>query len=152
MRNTPWAASSATCSLPSSPRKSAFITPTAGETDTATSDYIAHLDGFTEIPGGWLNHNYIQLAYQLADCVAGFSYSFAMTCIILLVMNLIPGLSLRVSAEEEMLGLDDAQLGEFAYDYVELARTPTEAIHGQSLPSSHGSIKETKQDGPEGQG
>lgn len=77
------------------------------------SDYIAHLDGFSEIPGGWLNHNYIQLAYQLADSVAGFSYSFGMTCIILFLMNLVPGLSLRASAEEEEMGLDDGQLGEF---------------------------------------
>lgn len=88
----------------------------------SNSDYIAHLDGFSEISGGWLNHNYIQLAYQLADCVAGFSYSFGMTCIILFIMNLIPGLSLRATAEEEETGLDDAQLGEFAYDYVELSR------------------------------
>ena len=78
-----------------------------------TSDYIAHLDGFSEIDGGWLNHNYIQLAYQLADSVAGFSYSFGMTCIILFLMNLVPGLSLRASAEEEEMGLDDGQLGEF---------------------------------------
>ena len=72
------------------------------------SDYIAHLDGSTEIPGGWVNHNYIQLGYQLADSVAGFSYSFVMTCIILFLLNLIPGLSLRVSAEDEELGLDDS--------------------------------------------
>lgn len=45
-----------------------------------------------------------------------------MTCIILLLMNLIPGLSLRVSADDEEMGLDDTQLGEFAYDYVELTR------------------------------
>jgi len=97
------------------------------------------------IPGGWVNHNYIQLGYQLADSVSGFSYSFGMTCIILFLMNLIPGLSLRVSPEEEELGLDDAQLGEFAYDYVELARSPSEALHGHSLAeSSHGSVKETK--------
>jgi Amt family ammonium transporter len=31
-------------------------------------------------------------------------------------MNLVPGLSLRVSASEEDVGIDDAQLGEFAYD------------------------------------
>ena len=37
-------------------------------------------------------------------------------------MNLIPGLSLRVSAEDEEIGCDDCQLGEFAYDYVELTR------------------------------
>jgi Amt family ammonium transporter len=37
-------------------------------------------------------------------------------------MNLIPGLSLRSSEEAEILGIDDAEIGEFAYDYVELTR------------------------------
>jgi len=40
---------------------------------------IAGLDGFTVIPGGWLDQNYIQLAWQLADSVTGVSYSFVMT-------------------------------------------------------------------------
>ncbi|KAJ9133840.1 Ammonium transporter [Pleurostoma richardsiae] len=108
------------------------------------ADYIAHLDGFSEIDGGWLNHHYIQLAYQLADSVAGFSYSFGMTCIILFIMNFIPGLSLRVSPEEEELGLDDAQLGEFAYDYVELTRHADDILHnGEGASSTPGSVKES---------
>lgn len=86
------------------------------------ADYIAHLDGFTEIPGGWVNHHWIQLAYQLADSASGGLYSFCGTCLILFVMNLIPGLSLRVTEEAEILGIDDAEIGEFAYDYVELTR------------------------------
>lgn len=85
-------------------------------------DYIAHLDGFTIIPGGWLNHHWAQLGYQLADSFAGGAYSFLGTCTILFIMNLIPGLSLRASEEAEILGLDDTEIGEFAYDYVELAR------------------------------
>lgn len=81
---------------------------------TSISDYIAHLDGFTEIPGGWLNQHWIQLAYQLADSVSGFAYSFGGSCIILFIMNLIPGLGLRTSEEAEVLGMDDAEIGEFA--------------------------------------
>jgi len=109
----------------------------------ARRNYIAHLDGFSVIAGGWLNQNYVQLGYQLADSVAGFSYSFGMTCIILFIMNFIPGLSLRVTADEEDLGLDDGQLGEFAYDYVELARNPTDAVVHSGVPgSSSGSIKD----------
>ena len=45
-----------------------------------------------------------------------------MTCVILFVMNLIPGLSLRVSEEAEIVGIDDAEIGEFAYDFVERER------------------------------
>lgn len=86
------------------------------------ADYIAALDGTTRIEGGWLNHHWIQLAHQLADSFAGGAYSFVMTCIILFVLNLIPGLRIRASEDAEILGIDDAEIGEFAYDYVELTR------------------------------
>lgn len=33
-------------------------------------------------------------------------------------MHYIPGLRLRASEEAEILGIDDAEMGEFAYDYV----------------------------------
>jgi ammonium transporter, Amt family len=35
-------------------------------------------------------------------------------------MHYIPGLSLRASEQAEILGIDDAEMGEFAYDYVGL--------------------------------
>jgi ammonium transporter, Amt family len=54
-------------------------------------------------------------------------------------MNLIPGLSLRVSDEDEIAGIDDVELGEFAYDFVEVTRETAmikaEAIEGQSKGS-----------------
>jgi Amt family ammonium transporter len=50
-------------------------------------------------------------------------------------MNLIPGLSLRVSAEDEEVGVDDCQLGEFAYDYVELTRHVTDGVPLASTPA-----------------
>jgi Amt family ammonium transporter len=46
-------------------------------------------------------------------------------------MNLVPGLSLRMTEEEEALGTDDAELGEFAYDYVELRRETSDMIVGE---------------------
>ena len=79
---------------------------------------VAGFDGITVIPGGWLDHHYIQLGYQLADSCAGFGYSFVMTTIILWIMHFIPGLRLRASEDSEILGIDDAEMGEFAYDYV----------------------------------
>ncbi|QKX55979.1 uncharacterized protein TRUGW13939_03078 [Talaromyces rugulosus] len=103
------------------------------------ADYIAHLDGSTAISGGWLNHNYIQLAYQLADSVSGFVYSFGGTCIILMIMNFIPGLSLRSSEEDEIMGIDDAEIGEFAYDYVEITRDVI-GTSDSSVPSGKQSI------------
>nr|POE49350.1 ammonium transporter 1 [Quercus suber] len=90
------------------------------------ADYIAHLDGTSVIAGGWLNHHWIQLGYQIADSVAGGTYSFIMTVLILLVLSwlgrIIPALRLRTSKEEEEAGIDDVEIGEFAYDYVEITR------------------------------
>ena len=79
---------------------------------------VAGFDGITEIPGGWFDHNYIQLGYQIADAVTGMSYSFVMTTIICWILHFIPGMRLRASEEAEIVGIDDAYLGEFAYDYV----------------------------------
>ena len=52
-------------------------------------------------------------------------------------MNLVPGLSLRASEEEEAVGMDDAQLGEFAYDYVELRREFSDVILGEERDVEH---------------
>jgi Amt family ammonium transporter len=60
----------------------------------------------------------MQLAYQLADSVSGAAYSFFGTCLILAVLDFlgkfIPVLKLRASEEEEILGIDDVEIGEFA--------------------------------------
>ena len=78
------------------------------------ADYIAHLDGHTVIAGGFVNRHWIQIAYQLADSVAGMFYSFVVSCLILLILNFIPGLHLRVSEEDEIMGIDETEVGEFA--------------------------------------
>lgn len=56
-------------------------------------------------------------------------------------MNLIPGLSLRVKPEEEDIGIDDIQLGEFAYDYVELQRHTSDIVTPHSEHERSGSSK-----------
>ncbi|CAO3652388.1 unnamed protein product [Cunninghamella blakesleeana] len=68
--------------------------------------YITLLDG-QEIKGGWMNHHWMQVVYQLADACAGAAWSFIMTYIILLIMDRIPGLSLRVARHGAS---DDEQL------------------------------------------
>ncbi|OWZ76014.1 amt family ammonium transporter [Cryptococcus neoformans Bt85] len=79
---------------------------------------VAGFDGITDIPGGWVSHYWIQAGYQMADLTAGFAYTFVMTTIICWLLHFIPGLRLRASEEAEIIGIDDAYLGEFAYDYV----------------------------------
>jgi len=87
------------------------------------ADYIIGLDGVNNgINGGWLNHNYKQLYIQVAYIVACCAYGFVVSAIIAYAINAIPGLHLRASEEAELLGMDDDQLGEFAYDYVEVRR------------------------------
>ena len=88
------------------------------------ADYIIGLDGVNTglINGGWLNHNYKQLYVQVAYIVACTAYSFIVSAILAFIINKIPGLHLRASEEAELLGMDDDQLGEFAYDYVEVRR------------------------------
>ena len=86
--------------------------------------YIIGLDGVNTgvITGGWIDHNWKQLYIQIAYIVACCAYSFVMSCIIAYGINYVPGLKLRASDEAELLGMDDDQLGEFAYDYVEVRR------------------------------
>jgi len=88
------------------------------------ADYIIGLDGVNTglINGGWINHNYKQLYIQVAYIVACTAYAFVVSALLAFVINKIPGLHLRASEEAELLGMDDDQLGEFAYDYVEVRR------------------------------
>jgi Amt family ammonium transporter len=88
------------------------------------ADYIIGLDGVSTgiVNGGWINHNYRQLYVQVAYIVACTGYAFIMSAILAFLINIIPGLHLRASEEAELLGMDDDQLGEFAYDYVEVRR------------------------------
>ncbi|KAJ5724930.1 hypothetical protein N7493_006658 [Penicillium malachiteum] len=87
-------------------------------------DAIVGLDGVNTGSGvgGWVIHNYKQLYIQIAYVIATASYAFVMSALIALAINAIPGLNLRASEEAELLGMDDDQLGEFAYDYVEVRR------------------------------
>lgn len=73
---------------------------------------VASFDGTAPIPGGWINKNWIQLGYQLADSAAGFGWSFVVTLILLFAIDRIPGCHFRSSEEDESLGIDLTQIGE----------------------------------------
>lgn len=62
-----------------------------------------------------MNHHYIQLGYQLAASTANGAWSFVVTSIILYAMDKVPFLRLRLHEDEELLGVDLAEIGEFAY-------------------------------------
>jgi len=86
--------------------------------------YIIGLDGVNTglFPGGWIAKNWKQMYMQIAYIVAATAYSFVVSAIIAFAIDKVPGLKLRASEEAELLGMDDDQLGEFAYDYVEVRR------------------------------
>ena len=78
------------------------------------ADYIIGLDSVSTslTNDDWLNHNWKQLYIQFAYVVACIAY----------LISFITGLNLRASEEAELLGMDDDQLGEFTYDYVDVRR------------------------------
>ncbi|KAK7532515.1 ammonium transporter AmtB-like domain-containing protein [Phyllosticta paracitricarpa] len=88
------------------------------------ASYIIGLDGVNTglYPGGWIEHEWIQLPKQIAYIAATAGWAFFMSALLAFIINKIPGLHLRASEEAELLGMDDDQLGEFAYDYVEVRR------------------------------
>jgi Amt family ammonium transporter len=51
-------------------------------------------------------------------------------------MHYIPGLRLRASEEAEILGIDDAEMGEFAYDYVGLEQEIGHSLDIDTKPPS----------------
>ncbi|KAI0896915.1 ammonium permease [Annulohypoxylon nitens] len=104
------------------------------------ANYIIGLDGVNNgvFPGGWIDHHYAQLYIQIAYIVAACGYSFVMSAIIAKLVDLVPGLHLRATEEAELLGMDDDQLGEFAYDYVEVRRDFLAWTPAKEEPTSGG--------------
>ena len=64
---------------------------------------------------GLIEGNVEQLGIQVVGVVATIAYSFIVSLVILKVLDLIPGLGLRVSDRDEDAGLDVASHGERAY-------------------------------------
>lgn len=97
------------------------------------------------IPGGWLDHNWKQLYKQFAYIVAVAAYTFVVTAILAKSLDVV-GLRLRITPEEERLGMDEvevskgrflvdvslmsglSQVGEFANDYIEIRRDYTDGM------------------------
>ncbi|KAF2664712.1 ammonium transporter [Microthyrium microscopicum] len=113
--------------------------------------YIVGLDGVnadaTLYPGGWIKHNWKQLYMQFAYICAACVYAFVVSAILAFAINLIPGLHLRASEEAELLGMDDDQLGEFAYDYVEVRRDYLAWTPATADPASNGDVPQNERHG-----
>ncbi|KAJ3036078.1 hypothetical protein HDU99_010525 [Rhizoclosmatium hyalinum] len=83
------------------------------------AQYTVTATGVTEsITAGWVDNVWKQVPVQLLAVVAVGGWTVIVSTILLLVINKIPGLHLRCSEEDEVLGLDNAEVGETAYPYV----------------------------------
>ncbi|KAK9495394.1 ammonium transporter AmtB-like domain-containing protein [Lipomyces doorenjongii] len=69
------------------------------------ANWVTALDGSSSA-SGWVDHNYIQLGYQLAEVCAIIGYTLVMSIILLYLINYIPGLKFRSEEHEEREGLD----------------------------------------------
>ncbi|GAA5869101.1 hypothetical protein JCM1840_000469 [Sporobolomyces johnsonii] len=88
---------------------------------------VVGFDGYSVVAGGWINHHYVQLGWQLASACAIISYTAVVTYILLFIVDHIPGLKLRASEEAEIVGIDEAECGELGYDYVSICREMDES-------------------------
>lgn len=79
---------------------------------------VAGLDGTREIRGGWVNHHYAQLGYQCAEVFSVAAYSFAVSLVLLMIIDRIPGMHIRMTPDAETLGLDLDQHGEVCYEFL----------------------------------
>ena len=73
--------------------------------------------GFDYFTGGVIDGNWKSLGYQTAAVVTIAAWSFIFSYAILFVINKIPGLHLRITAEEELKGQDHSEIGEVAYEF-----------------------------------
>ncbi|KAK3061227.1 hypothetical protein LTS18_006734, partial [Coniosporium uncinatum] len=72
----------------------------------ASKDVVA-LDGVNNTyEGGWWDRHYAQMGYQLVAACTCAVWSFVISCVLLFVIDKIPGLHLRASEEDELRGLD----------------------------------------------
>ncbi|KAJ3252971.1 hypothetical protein HDU77_004833 [Chytriomyces hyalinus] len=81
-----------------------------------------------KVTAGLVDRVWNQVPIQLLAIVVVAAWSMAWTAILLTLINLIPGLHLRASRQDEIRGLDEAEVGEQAYPYVPVSVALVEQI------------------------
>jgi len=98
---------------------------------------LSYPAGATNVPlGGMLDGNYRQILVQLAAIGSVTAWSFVVTYGILYLMDMFPGLRLRLKDHEEELGTDMAQMGETAYGFLPLLHNQRGTDEESGLGSS----------------
>ncbi|KAJ3050283.1 hypothetical protein HK097_008752 [Rhizophlyctis rosea] len=85
--------------------------------------------------GGVIEGHWHQLLVQFYATVAAAAYTFVVTYIIFFLLDHLPGLHLRVKDDQEAMGVDLAQMGEYAYNYqrAESSLNPVAGFGSMSL-------------------
>lgn len=86
--------------------------------------------------GGWWDQNWKQMGYQLAAACTCALWSFTISCILLYIINKIPGCHIRESEEDELKGLDFKYLHDVDLEAWErtVERAGQMAIYGGITP------------------
>jgi len=100
------------------------------------ANYVPAMDGVSgaSYAGGWWNRNFKQVGYQLAAATACASWAFVVSCILLFIINKIPGCHIRATEEDEVRGLDHKYFMDVEIDTGDL-RTYDADMTGNSSPS-----------------
>ncbi|KXJ92019.1 ammonium transporter AmtB-like domain-containing protein [Microdochium bolleyi] len=79
--------------------------------------FVPALDGASgsTYAGGWWERNWVQMGYQLAAALTCAAWSFVVSCLLLFIIDKIPGLHLRATEEEELRGLDFKYLSDSTF-------------------------------------
>ncbi|GAA5965785.1 hypothetical protein JCM8115_002999 [Rhodotorula mucilaginosa] len=93
-------------------------------------DRVTSFDGYSS-GSGWINHHYIQLGYQLAGAVTIMAYTAVVSLILCYLINWIPGMHFRVSTDSEIVGMDESECGEYAYDFVSIRNEVHPGVSGE---------------------
>ncbi|TPX72205.1 hypothetical protein SpCBS45565_g00587 [Spizellomyces sp. 'palustris'] len=97
------------------------------------------------VEGGWMNGNFKQLWIHLYATLAVAAWSFCLTYIVFFLLDKTPGLHLRVKERHESLGLDLAQIGEYAYNYHRPESVPPVAGFGHGSQESQDHVDKRTQ-------
>ncbi|KAK5945165.1 hypothetical protein PMZ80_002369 [Knufia obscura] len=102
------------------------------------ASWVPALDGVSgdTYAGGWWEGNYKQMGYQLAAATTCAAWAFTVSCILLFIINKIPGCHLRESEEDEVRGLDYKYLHDADYEWFGGMTTPHEGVPQVSTPES----------------
>lgn len=102
------------------------------------ASWVPALDGVSgdTYAGGWWEGNWKQMGYQLAAATTCAAWAFTVSCILLFIINKIPGLHLRETEEDEIRGLDCKYLHDADYEWFGQMATPHEGVPQGSSPES----------------